>query len=55
MLDFVSLVRYRTIPGIVSFFHSVTRLTGCRTVQHLYAVYTMDMDIQLGHGHGHTA
>jgi hypothetical protein len=61
MPDCVGLVWYRTCSSIVSFFHSGTRLTGCRTVRHLYTVYTMDMDssldtdMQNGHGHGHTA
>jgi hypothetical protein len=32
--DCISLVRYRTGSGTVSFFHSGTGLTGCRTVRH---------------------
>jgi hypothetical protein len=65
--DCVSLVRYRTCSGIVSFFHSGPGLTGCWTVQYsgisMYGICTwtltwtwkcsMDMDIQ--HGHGHAA
>ncbi len=39
MPDCVGLVQYRTCSGIVSFFHSGTGLTGCRTVRHLY-IYT---------------
>ncbi len=34
MPDCVSLVRYRTCSGIVSFFQSGTGLTGCRRVRH---------------------
>jgi hypothetical protein len=36
MPDCVSLVRYWTGFGIVSFFQSGTGLTGCRTVRHFY-------------------
>jgi hypothetical protein len=36
MPDCVSLVWYCTCFGIVSIFHSGTRLTGCRTVRHFY-------------------
>jgi hypothetical protein len=34
MPDCISLVRYRTVSGTVSFFHSGTGLTGCWTVRH---------------------
>jgi hypothetical protein len=41
MPDFIGLVRYQTCSGIVSFFHSGTGLTGCRTVLHSFIhVYT---------------
>jgi hypothetical protein len=66
MPDCVGLVQYRTCSGIVSFFHSGTGLTGCRTVRHLY-IYTYtyicicsmnmdrDRDMDMQHGHGHAA
>ncbi len=69
MPDCVSLVRYWTCSGIVSFFQSGTRLTGCRTVWHSgISIYvrgywhrhgawtrTCSMDMAMQHGHGYTA
>jgi hypothetical protein len=63
MPDHVSLVQYRICSGIISFFHSCTGLTGCRTVWHsgflsictwkLTLTSSIDIDMQHGHGHGH--
>ncbi len=53
MLDCVSLVRYRTGFGIVSFFQSGTGLTGCRTVRHSGISIYMSMDIDIGMKHWH--
>jgi hypothetical protein len=67
----VSLVRYRTCSGIVSFFQSGTGLFGCRTVRHS-DIYThehahalahaktpmmcgMNMDRNMDVQHGHEA
>jgi hypothetical protein len=54
MPDCVSLLRYRTCPGIVSSVHSGTGLTDAGQSgipAFLYTVYIMDMDMQCGHGH----
>jgi hypothetical protein len=49
--DCVSLVRYRTCSGIVSFFQSGTGLTGCQTVRHSGISIYMNMDIDMGMQH----
>jgi hypothetical protein len=48
MPDCVSLVRYRTCSGNVSFFQSGTGLFGCRTVRHS-GIYTHKQE----HAHEH--
>ncbi len=55
MPDCVSLVRYRTWSGIVSFFQSGIGLTGCQMVRYSdISVYMyMDIDMDMQHGHGH--
>jgi hypothetical protein len=55
MPDCVSLVRYRTCPGIVSSVHSGTGLIGCRTVRHS-SIYTHahENEHALAHAHAHT-
>jgi hypothetical protein len=53
MPDWVSLVRYRTCFGIVSFFQSGTGLTGCRTVRHSGISIYMSMDIDMDMKHWH--
>jgi hypothetical protein len=61
MPDCVSLVRYRTCYGIVSIFHSGTRLTGCQTKRHsdisiymcMAIEWTCSIDMDMQHGHGH--
>jgi hypothetical protein len=59
MPDCVSLVRYRTCPGIVSSVHSGTGLTECRTVRHFYIQYictcSMRMYTDMQHEHKHAA
>jgi hypothetical protein len=50
MLDYVSLVRYRTRSGIVSFFQFGTGLTGCRTVRHS-GIYTHEHAHKHAHEH----
>ncbi len=67
--DCLGLIRYRTCPGIVSFFYSGTGLIGCRTVRHS-GIYThehalahahtpmmcsMNMDRIMDVQHGHEA
>jgi hypothetical protein len=51
MPDCVSLVRYRTCSGIVSFFQSGTELTGCWTVRHSGMSIFFNMDIDMGMQH----
>jgi hypothetical protein len=51
MPDCVSLVRFRTCSGIVSFFQSGTGLTGCQTVWHSGISIYMNMDIDMGMQH----
>jgi hypothetical protein len=55
MPDCVALLRYRTDSGIVSFFQSGTRLTGCRRVRYSdsMAVVKADYSYQCcGSGYG---
>jgi hypothetical protein len=51
MPDCVSLVRYLTCSGIVSFFQSSTGMTGCRTVRHsgISTYMYMDKDMDMKH------
>ncbi len=53
MPDCVSLVRYRTCSGIVSFFQSGTGLTGCWTVWHSGISIYLNIDIDIGMGKQH--
>ncbi len=46
--DWVPLFRYRTGSGIHIFVHSATRLTGCRTVQHLKKGYILHVHTAVG-------
>ncbi len=60
MLDFIGLVQYRTSPGIISFFHSGTRLIGCWTVRHSSIfthahAWTLGMEKDMHHRHGDTS
>ncbi len=61
MPDCVTLVRYRTCSGIISFFQSGTGLTGCQRSgipAFLYIctwtlTWTCSIDMDMQHGHGH--
>ncbi len=51
ILDCVTLIRYRTCSGIVSFFQSGTGLTGCQTTRHsgISTYMYMDIDMDMKH------
>jgi hypothetical protein len=52
MPDCFGLVRYRTSPGIVSFFPSGTGLIECRTVRHS-GIYTHEHAHEHAQEHAH--